>query len=469
MLNYFPKYFTNRAIAMYFIALFVVFVVFFRYTMYWYIYLLGISEVVGFFYFSNILSKKWNRLSAKVFTKKIFAVGLTVRIIWVVVSYFFYILTTGTPFEFGAADSLAYHDSANWGALNFSQGNFNIPNIFAWLTVSDYGYPSYLSFIYLITGNSIIIVRLIKALLGVLTVMLVYKVASRNFGENIGRMSSIFVMLMPNLIYYCGLHLKEVEMVFFGVAFIERADYLLRSRNFNFINVFVPLLLAAVMFTFRTVFGITALFALLTSLLFSTKKILGFGQRFIITLWVIITVVFFVGGRISSEIEEVWSNRQSSQMESMEWRAQREGGNKFADRASVAIFAPMIFIIPIPTMVNIEIHQNQQLINGGNYDKEILVFFLIFALIWIVKNKKWRDFTLLGSFMIGYLGIIAMSPFAQSERFHQPVLPFILMFAAYGIANATNKTKKYFTAYLVVLFFIILAWNWFKLYGRGMV
>lgn len=38
-------------------------------------------------------------------------------------------------------------------------------------------------------------------------------------------MAGIFYMLMPNLIMYTGSHLKEAEMVFLTVAFIERADY----------------------------------------------------------------------------------------------------------------------------------------------------------------------------------------------------------------------------------------------------
>ena len=43
-----------------------------------------------------------------------------------------------------------------------------------------------------------------------------------------------------------------------------------------------------------------------------------------------------------------------------------------------------------------------------------------------------------------------------------------MIFAAYGIPQVTNRTKKYFTWYLGLLVAIIIAWNWFKLAGRGM-
>ena len=464
MLHYFPKYFTNKAIALYFTSLIVVTFVFFRYSMNIGMFLFGIIEVSAFFYFSNVLTKQWSNLTSKKFSANIFTVGFIIRLVWVIFSYFFYIAMTGQPFEFGVADALNYHTIA----IGLSSAGFkNFSNIFNGIGVSDMGYATYLGVIYTVFGKSIIIARILKAVWGAFTAVLIYRLASRNFGENTGKIAGIFAMLMPNLIYYCGLHLKEVEMVFLAVAFVERADYLLRSK-INFKNTSVILLLVAIMFTFRTALGITALFALVTALLFSRDKLLGFGQRFIVGVWVAIAIAFFAGGKISTEVEQLWQQRDENQKTSMEWRAQREGGNRFADKVSTIIFAPAIFIIPIPTMVNIESHQNQQLIHGGNFNKDILAFFLFLTFIYIIKNKKWRDFTLPLAFMLGYLVIIAMSAFAQSERFHQPALPFYLMFAAYGISNITNKDKKYFNAYLVLLFFIILAWNWFKLSGRGM-
>ena len=98
-----------------------------------------------------------------------------------------------------------------------------------------------------------------------------------------------------------------------------------------------------------------------------------------------------------------------------------------------------------------------------------MAFFTMFALFLIIKDGKWREYTLTGSFMIGYLIVIALSKFAASERFHLPVLPLILMYAAYGISQVTNKTKKYFTFYMVFLFVALLGWSWFKLAGRGAI
>ena len=85
--------------------------------------------------------------------------------------------------------------------------------------ISDRGFPIYLSLVYYLLGDSVIIPRLINAVLGAMTVVFTYNLARRNYGENVARIAAIMAMLMPNLIYYCGVHLKETLMVFIVVAF----------------------------------------------------------------------------------------------------------------------------------------------------------------------------------------------------------------------------------------------------------
>ena len=75
--------------------------------------------------------------------------------------------------------------------------------------VSDSGYLVYLTFVYKLFGPNIIITRLLKALYGAYTCVLLYRITSRSMGEQVGRMAGVFAMLMPNLIIYCGMHLKE--------------------------------------------------------------------------------------------------------------------------------------------------------------------------------------------------------------------------------------------------------------------
>lgn len=473
MLDYFPKYFSNKAIILYYAVLLSVSLLFLKNAMNWYWFLFGTVEVVSFFYFSNLLTKRWSNYSTKLFTKKLFYSSLIIRISWVLFSYVFFLEMTGQPFDFGAADSLFYDELGRVGSELISNGVYNVfPGLDKYaggLGFSDSGYPTYISFIYFFTGKSVLILRLLKTLFGAWTCVLVFKLATRNFGENTGRIAAVFCMLMPNLIYYCGLHLKEVEMVFLTVLFVERADNVLRIKQFNFGYIFIPMLITLLLFSLRTPLGISSLFALFSALLVSSTEIIKLSKRVVISVWIIGAIAYFVGGTISVEVENLWVARQTNQKETLEWRAKREFGNSFATYASSAIFAPLIFIIPIPTEVDIPSQQEQQLLHGGNFVKEIMAFFVLFALFWLITKKKWRDFSLIGAFMLGYLIIIALSAFAQSERFHQPALPFILMFAAFGISKTTNQTKQYFTWYMFLLFVVIIFWNWFKLAGRGIV
>jgi len=341
--------------------------------------------------------------------------------------------------------------------------------VFLGMPVSDRGYGTYLGIVYMIFGNSILIARLFKAILGSYMCVLIYKLTIRTFNEETGRIAAIFCMLMPNLIYYSGLHLKEAEMVFLTVWFMERVDYIIRNNKLSFINIFPALMIAGSLFFFRTVLGVTAIFALFTALIFSSKRILSWGKRAGITIWLVVAIAYFVGGNIANEVEEIWQSRMENQEKSLEFRSIREGGNVLAKYASKSIFVPLIFIIPFPTMVDVPAQENQQLLHGGNYVKNILAFFVLFALFLIIKEKVWRDYLLIGSFTFAYLIIIAVSAFAQSERFHLPVLPFLMIFAAYGVTQISNKEKKVFSWYLVFIFVAIVAWSWFKLKGRGMI
>ncbi|MDR1698484.1 MAG: hypothetical protein LBR75_01485 [Prevotellaceae bacterium] len=471
LLTYFPKLFSQRAIQIYFAALTASMLIFFNRAMspIWLVF--GTVAVVGFFYFSNVLTSRWATYPEKIFLKKVFQTAFILRLVWVIFSYFFYIQMTGQSFEFSAGDSGWYNVWGGRLADRFLNGNFNLSAIVDSLGVSDSGYPIYLGIIYSFTGKSILIVRIIKALLSAYTCVLIYRLAARNFGEPVGKMAAIFCMLTPNLIYYCGLHLKETEMVFLTVAFVERADHAIRSQKFAFSNLILPILLAGSLFFFRTVLGAAALFAFLTAIMLSSEKILGMGRRIILGIWIALTIGYFIGGNIASEVEAVWAARDKNQAASMEYRATQESGNTFARYAGTAVFAPMIFVIPFPTMVHVPNQENQMLIHGGNYVKNIMAFFTMLAIVLLLfKWKTWRQHLLIITFIAGYLMVIAMSAFAQSERFHLPALPFTMLLAAFGVSQMTGKKlKKYFNWWTIAIFVAIVAWSWFKLAGRGMV
>ena len=95
----------------------------------------------------------------------------------------------------------------------------------------DTQYSSTCELLYYLFDTNVIIVRILKALYSAYTCVLIYKLTTRNFNESTARIAGVIAMLFPNLIYYCGLHLKETEMVFLTVLLLERADFAIRNKK----------------------------------------------------------------------------------------------------------------------------------------------------------------------------------------------------------------------------------------------
>lgn len=68
---------------------------------------------------------------------------------------------------------------------------------------------------------------------------------------------------------------------------------------------------------FRTVLGATALFALMTAILMSGNKVLNMGKRTVLAVWIGLAMIYLVGGKVATEIEQVWESRGENQKASM--------------------------------------------------------------------------------------------------------------------------------------------------------
>ncbi len=483
-MNYFiPKYITNNAIVLYFLILATVSLLFMNYALRWMWIAFGVVEVFSFFYFSNLLTKSWGRYSNHLFARSLFGWALAIRVLYVIFSYFFYLEQTGAPFEFDAADVGFYHEMGKYGASLLENGEFDlIPKFNKYsggMAFSDTGYPIYLSVVYYLTGNSIFITRVLKAVWSAWTVLLIYKLARRNFSEPTARMAGILCMLMPNLIYYCGLHLKETEMVFLMTLFIERADYVMRQGRFVLAPTLTVVLTGLYLFMFRTVLGAVLFIAFFMALTLSSTRLVSWGRRTILVVLSLAMLGLMFSNRIGEEILSISeTNVQQQQQGNYEWRANRENGNAFAKYGSMVVFAPMIFTIPFPTMVETSGQENQKMIHGGNFCKNITSFFTIIGLVMLIWPYNWRKRLLDGEWrkhllpiavLGGYLIVLVFSNFAHSERFHLPTLPLAMMFAAYGISNFQPKWKRWYWVWLAIIFVANIGWAYIKLAGRGML
>ena len=398
--------------------------------------------------------------------RNLFLTALGLRIFWVFFAYIFFTVKTGIPFEFSAGDALWYYEEST------SNINTEWKDIWNYLfidttTVSDSGYVFYLTSLAKIFGTNIIFPRLVNACFSAVTVLLIYFLAKRNIGEKGGRMAAIFACFMPNLIFYCGLHMKETLMIFLMVAYLERADYLLRSKKYNIFTIAIPVFLALILFTFRTVLGAVAVFAFVTALVFTNTSIIGKTKKYMLIGWGLLAAITLTGGTILNEIEGLLEDRDANQANKRLMQTQK--GNQWAKYATGTVMAPMMFVLPFPTMVDVDLQYTQQMLSGGNYVRNFLggfVLIAVFSALFITKN--WRNLSLIGSFVIAYLGIVSTSGFANSERFLLPGLPVLLIMAAYGVTLLNAKNYKFIKIWYWVVPIMGFAWAFFKLGSRGL-
>lgn len=482
MQDVFPRWLSLYPIVTYILALMIVTFMYSAYSLPWYYMLSGVVSIIVFFLFGSTFATRTsiNRLrKEKRFERRIFLIAFLFRVLFMLLIYWIFLSNYGDTLGFENMDAQYYHSLGEFVSGLIANGNYHFyDEITRWSgseDLADMGYGVYVGFVYWLTGNSIIIVRFLKCLLSSWTAVLVYRLAKRNFGEQTARVAAIFCALWPNFWYYCAVHLKETEMVFLAVLFVEQADQMLRSRQFTAWKVIPVLLIAAAIFTVRTPLGLVALLALVFSIVMSSTKVVTWGKRIIVGFLAVALISVVAGNRIAEKAQFLIESQSEQQESGRTWHATRKDGagnqQSFAKYAGTAVFAPMIFTLPFPSMVRpFEGQDVQQLLHGGNFVKNIISAFTILTMVMLLMSGKWREHLLPLSFMLGYLAVLALSSFAHSERFHQPVMPFEFMFAAYGLSIAVTKRKykRWFTYWCVLMFIAALAWNWFKLAGRGL-
>ena len=302
----FPKWLSQYSIVVYILALAVVSFLYSTYSLPWYYMLSGVVAVLAFFLYGSAVVDRTSEhriRKQKSFEKRIFLIAFIPRVVLTLLLYQIFMSNYGDSFGFETGDALYYDELGQFVVGLIEKGNFHFyDEISRWCgndDIADMGYGVYVGLIYWLTGATeitshalgaavttnpigIISVRLLKCLWSSLTVILIYRLAKRNFDTQTARVAAIFCTLWPNFWYYCAVHLKETEMVFLAVLFVEQADQMLRSRQFTAWKVIPVLLIAAALFTVRTPLGLVALLALVFSVVISSSRVVTWGKRIIV-------------------------------------------------------------------------------------------------------------------------------------------------------------------------------------------
>ena len=462
------RHFQWMGVALYLAALLIVSVCFHTYAlkplwMAW-----GIVTVLFFFGLTTYCHRRWRHDEAKVFLRKVFWWALGIRLIYVGSIIFYYYWQTGVSFEYQAADSWMYHNTATYLSRLVRDGQageaFRLLNGNT-MGFSDRGYLLYLTSLYTCFGNNILGPRLLKALMSAYACVAIYKLASRSLGEKTGRLAAVMAVFLPQLIHYTGTYMKETELVFLTTLALERMDYLIRSRRYTFWNILVPVLLTALTFGFRTIVGMALLAAFMVFVAFCSKELLSRKSRCVtlgITVAFALLLLFTPIGWEMYIIFKVNFLTGDAMVEKYQ-----NLGFQYAEYASYKYMAPGAFTLPLTNLVEVA-NPNQKMMNGTYFVKNYLAFFAMWCFVAAIRQKRCRDFSLIGTFTLLYVLMIAFSFAFNSERYHQPALPGMLIMAAYAMTRFKRKDFVFYYSYDVLLLAAIVAWNYLKLAARGL-
>lgn len=455
-------------IGIYLLALIVVNVAFSNYALQTKWMLWGLGEVLFFFLLTCVFYPRWKNDEQKLFRRKVFFTALAIRALYAFLMCYYYYYQTGIPFEYGAADSLGYHKTGVFLSRCAREGEFAY--VFNYLRAytmgfSDQGYTLWLTLLYTIFGRNVLTPRLFKALISAWLCVVVHKLGSRTFGERTGRLAAVLFVFMPILIQICGLHTKETELIFLSILALERMDHLVRSKKYTVWNILCPVLLTGLTFGFRTIVGMCLFFAFLVFIVLSSDDLVSKKGK-IVTLSATVVLFFaFLFSPVGWEMRYIYKLKFTD----LHFQTERyeSSGLKYGELANSAVLAPGAFVLPLAPMVE-EAPDHNKMIHGSTYVKNFLAFFAMLAIIIAIRQKRWRDFSLIGAYELSYLAIIMFSFAANSERYHEPAIPLIVVMSAYAMTHLRRKDLKLFYIYCGVLFAALFVWNWLKLSARGL-
>ncbi len=463
------KHINLIGIGLYLLALIVISLAFREHALQWKWMLWGIGEVLFFFLLTTVFYPRWKCDDTKRFKWKVFLVAFVIRGLYAFLVAYYYYYETGKAFEYNAADSIWYHPTAVYLSRCVRQGY--VSYIFKYLNAytmgwSDQGYVLWLTLVYTIFGRNLLTPRLFKALMSAYLCIVVYKLGTRTFGERTGRLAAVMMVFTPILIQLCGVHTKEMEMIFLSIFALERMDYLIRSKKYTVWNIICPILLTGLTFGFRTIIGMCLIFAFLVFVVLSSKDLVPKKGKIITLAATVVVFLAFLLSPVGREMRIINAlkfkdlNYQMKHYDSL--------GMKHGELAQGWIMAPGAFVLPLAPMVE-ESPDHNKMIHGSTYVKNFLAFFAMLAIVIAFRQKKWRDFSLIGAYELSYLAIIMFSFAANSERYHEPAVPLIVLMSAYAMTHLRRKDLKLFYIYCSLLFVALVVWNWLKLSARGLV
>ncbi len=434
--------------------------------------LLGGMGVIFLFYTSLFYySKHWKTVLN--FKTKLFLHSVFYRILGVVALY---LLTLNfdpdsLPFEISAIDSVNYHISGQLVVDALEKGN-SITKVLAgfWKGPSDFGFSILIGFLYYIFGEYPIIIKFFNILIGSLVAIRIYQITQYIFDEKRARLAGILTMLMPPLLWFGAMLLKETFLIFIIVNVGYFVIKLIHTPRFKLLILGLIVVQIPITLYFRTFIAPLLLICILLQLIFLRTRKKNYRIASIIISIGLVYGSYIVVEQLGMKesVDTIIAASQNQFDNELTHSAQSRGISY-----TTAIVAPLLIagaiVTPFPSLLDFE---EVQLGIYAHFFNEIirnsLYFFVFLGLLRIVKQRN-KGTIFVASFAIGYILILAISGISFQDRFQILALPFLIVFMADGMAVEHPKKTIRWKIYLGFIFLAILMWNLFKLSNRGLL
>ena len=153
--------------------------------------------------------------------RALFAIAVGAYLLKVVlVPLYYWVLVAGGHDGFAYFDAVGYHESAVEMAFEFTHGLAF--NSVGW-TYKDPGYNVIIAGLYSIFGASTLIARIFNVVIGVFTILYVYRIGCLAFDEQVGKTAAKFAAFLPFTILVTINHRKEAVAIFLATLIFYHA------------------------------------------------------------------------------------------------------------------------------------------------------------------------------------------------------------------------------------------------------
>lgn len=467
-----PKKFTEIALTFSFVVLFIHFALFPNYVLPWALLLFGAIVIIIFYNAMTFFTIRWRVMPAKSFIKSLFITSFFIKIFFLICTLLLIIIVDPKSFPFeigGGEDSVYYHKAGSMVADNLFKTDLEKPLKYWYKEKADFGYPTYVGFVYFIFGKYTILLRLISILFSSFTVVMIYKLARNIYNEAIGRFAGIMAMLIPVMLWFDTMAVKESIMVFLIILCLHTQSAIIQSRKINIFRIFILIASIFLLFYFRLF--LMGLLSVVTVVFFmlnlSNRKI---PRATVLVAFLIIIIAFYAIIVETNAFDEFKVLMVQSQTQLEDELAGAAVGRGVTYQKSLVVPFLLVgsIVTPFPSLL---FFNSEQLTMVSHFFNELIrncLYFFGFLGIWISYKKYFKKSSLIVLFTLGYIFVLTVAGKSFQDRFQFPAFPGMLILIAVGFVEG----KKYFRNWTLYLFFVgaaIIMWNLFKLSIRGLL